>query len=56
MSVGENRGTSPKPEESLPVDLRRKKWNFSVGSDLFDKSVCVFVELNELFILQEKKI
>jgi hypothetical protein len=55
-SGGESPGAFPKPEESLPVDLGRKNCNFGVGSVLFDRHVCVSVELNELFVLQEKKI
>jgi hypothetical protein len=55
VSDGESPGAFPKPEESLPVDLGRKKWNFGVGSALFNRHVCVSVELNELFVLQEKK-
>ena len=56
VSKGESPRAFPKLEETLPIDLGRKKWNFGLGSALYDKHVYVSVELNELVVLQEKKI
>jgi hypothetical protein len=57
-----NRGLPTKVQELSPNPkkvfqyLGRKNCNFGVGLVLFDRHVCVSVELNESFIQQEMKI